>query len=822
MNDLEDSDREVSKNHSKLIEAVEQLDKKQRVNKAERNEPTLEVSEYHLVKSGITNKDAVHVGDLLKSLKQKGFQSQISKKVRSVQKKSKHLSKPLPAPLAKKLGRQLHFDHVKKDLHKWDAVVARNRTATHLSFPLATFKKKGKNKPIPHFLDGLRLKSELQRKLEALEEEVESTVEKLAPEEKDEVKDKPELTLEEMKLKRHEAARLRAQQSYQEAKAHRERKIKSKKFHRIERKKKIKQQLKEFEELQKTNPEEALAKLQQLDRTRAEERMSLRHKSTGQWAKNKQIRARYDKETRQVLAEQLSIGRELTQKVRPADDSGEDDENDENEAPLVLLSSDKDNPWMNSVKKESEIDEFIKSYRKYHDKKKKKAEEEIVAEVEPKPAANKRKLDDKSEKQISDKPNKADDTITSVVTSTSQKTSESIQNKRVKKKMDSSCIVSSNETGSRKKKVKLFDKKTEAKTRNKCAVGATSTWHVEELQRNEETDFKAKKDTRQSKTSKKYEVNVDDMFDSVEENIKQKVDLKLQRIKKKLEEGNKVNRHEKEQDKGNKDYTPNLEFKNSKQKPELDVPLEETTSKENPQHDLTDLKAIMNSERETADKSNNYTAEIDPQKYLSIKPKHLKTQMPDLDVDGENILDNDELEEETHKIMSEAFADDDVVEEFRREKEEEIKNSQPQNIDLSLPGWGSWAGTNIKEGKGKRKNKRFITKFPKDTPRKDENKGDVIIFESENKKLKEHLISELPYPFTTVGDFEASMRAPLGRTFVPENAHRRLIQPSVVTKSGQVIEPMTEDMLVQKQPAVKRRIDKQKKNSMKNEKKKRE
>lgn len=58
----------------------------------------------------------------------------------------------------------------------------------------------------------------------------------------------------------------------------------------------VKQQLKEFEELQKTNPEEALLKLEQLDKSRAEERMSLRHKSTGQWAKNKQIRAKYNKE----------------------------------------------------------------------------------------------------------------------------------------------------------------------------------------------------------------------------------------------------------------------------------------------------------------------------------------------------------------------------------------------------------------------------------------------------------------------------------------------------------------------------------------------
>lgn len=94
-------------------------------------------------------------------------------------------------------------------------------------------------------------------------------------------------------------------QSYKEAKAHRQRKIKSKKFHRIQRKDKLKQQLKDFESLKDSNPQEALAKLEQLDKTRAEERMSLRHKNTGQWAKNKQIRAKYNKEVSIILFQNL-------------------------------------------------------------------------------------------------------------------------------------------------------------------------------------------------------------------------------------------------------------------------------------------------------------------------------------------------------------------------------------------------------------------------------------------------------------------------------------------------------------------------------------
>lgn len=64
------------------------------------------------------------------------------------------------------------------------------------------------------------------------------------------------------------------------------------------KKEKLKQQLKEFEELQKTNPEEALMKLEALEKGRALERHTLRHKNTGKWAKNKLIRAKYNKAVR--------------------------------------------------------------------------------------------------------------------------------------------------------------------------------------------------------------------------------------------------------------------------------------------------------------------------------------------------------------------------------------------------------------------------------------------------------------------------------------------------------------------------------------------
>lgn len=120
-----------------------------------------------------------------------------------------------------------------------------------------------------------------------------------------------------------------------------------------------------------------------------------------------------------------------------------------------------------------------------------------------------------------------------------------------------------------------------------------------------------------------------------------------------------------------------------------------------------------------------------------------------------------------------------------------------------MPGWGSWGGKNIKPSN--RKKRRFILKFPKEETRRDENKGDVVIIEEKCPKIKKHLVSELPFPFTSVQDYEASIRAPIGRDFVPEKTFSKFVQPAVKTKMGKVIEPMSEDVLVIKKGLKKRK-----------------
>lgn len=107
-----------------------------------------------------------------------------------------------------------------------------------------------------------------------------------------------------------------------------------------------------------------------------------------------------------------------------------------------------------------------------------------------------------------------------------------------------------------------------------------------------------------------------------------------------------------------------------------------------------------------------------------------------------------------------------------------------------------------------------------------------MIIEEKCPKIKKHLVSELPFPFTSVQDYEASIRAPIGRDFVPEKTFSKFVQPAVKTKMGKIIEPMSEEVLAmkkslqkRKRPAKKETGNKKKKNeidkksSIKNQKK---
>lgn len=88
-------------------------------------------------------------------------------------------------------------------------------------------------------------------------------------------------------------------------------------------------------------------------------------------------------------------------------------------------------------------------------------------------------------------------------------------------------------------------------------------------------------------------------------------------------------------------------------------------------------------------------------------------------------------------LVARAFAGEDVVGEFEREKEEMAEADDDKVIDNTLPGWGSWVGEGVSAKEKKRHQGRFLTKVEgiKKKDRKDAKLDKVIINEKRIKKV---------------------------------------------------------------------------------------
>lgn len=363
--------------HKRLLDAVGRLNKTQFIKKPTRSEPAIRRSEFHLVKTNLAEESeqnnkaskaaTVSVPDLVKVLNRTSKHLSIGKELKTNDKTKKVLEKPLERPVADRIARSVGYEKAKQKLNRWNAVVTRNRATDHMSFPL---KQDGKSLEI---IDGnrsnyshFRIQSELGAALKALDPkpQTEVYVQGDGPEGAEE---DPELKLSraEMIARSKELRLLRIRESHKSAKARMQNKIKSKKFHKILKKEKLKEQMKEFEALQKDDPEAAMRKLDSIEKQRAEERALLRHKNTGTWAKNLQVRAKYDKDVRKELSQQLAIGRELTQRRNASDDEDAEEDDGGGEDAVAV---DAFNPWLKSdgaAEASQQEADSVGGYRKY-------------------------------------------------------------------------------------------------------------------------------------------------------------------------------------------------------------------------------------------------------------------------------------------------------------------------------------------------------------------------------------------------------------------------------------------------------------------------
>ncbi|KAL3232555.1 U3 small nucleolar RNA-associated protein 14 [Nakaseomyces bracarensis] len=140
-------------------------------------------------------------------------------------------------------------------------------------------------------------------------------------------------------------------------------------------------------------------------------------------------------------------------------------------------------------------------------------------------------------------------------------------------------------------------------------------------------------------------------------------------------------------------------------------------------------------------------------------------------------------------VIAEAFAGDDVVAEFEDDKKRTAVDEDDQEEDVTLPGWGSWAGSGVNPKKKRKFIKKVKGVVEKDK-RKDKNLKNVIINEKVNKKNLKYQSSAVPFPFENREQYERSLRMPLGQEWTSRATHQQMIKPKIITKPGQVIDPL--------------------------------
>lgn len=155
--------------------------------------------------------------------------------------------------------------------------------------------------------------------------------------------------------------------------------------------------------------------------------------------------------------------------------------------------------------------------------------------------------------------------------------------------------------------------------------------------------------------------SLDELFEEAEDKLHNKIRAKMGKIKqtldrKRIKSSENISESETEE-------MPSLEIKRSKIVADMDEELIENT------HDSVRAKSDddnLSKTLSTASAEPKPTDDIDPNKYLKVTPRKIISKVPEIMTEGEDALDDEETtDNDRHLTISEAFAEDDVVDQFQ-------------------------------------------------------------------------------------------------------------------------------------------------------------
>ena len=663
----------------------------------------------------------------------------------------KRLDVPLPKRQQDRLDRTAAYEKSKETLKRWIDTVKHNRRAEHLSFPILdpnAVAAQGSQRLLPtsHSQPLTDLESTIQNILQdsglaapngKSEEDQLQAFEELKTN---------KMPLEEVQARRAELRRTRELLFREEIRAKRIKKIKSKTYRKVHRKERERIAQQEKDALTAAGVEDSESEQERKDRRRAEERMGARHRES-KWAKGvkESGRVRWDEDARGGVTEMARRAEELKQRIEGKNVARDQDEDVSSES-----ESEEDDEAENGHDKPGgRLDRF---YEKANGLDSDAQDSKLASMDFMKRAESARKARNDSDAEA------------------------------IRRELAGEEIFSEGET-------------TEGHGRQSFGPIKAKPSLAKTTPKEHKSDFEEREDSDVGDEDS-YKISNDD-------NVEIVVDSSKAHPKAKPGKKSLIKRVEKEADQISS--------------------AQDMLTNENPWLNNT-KKASNGSKRRTqeTDKGAIISNTVAPAKTASVempaKPRPaLKGARaaekahqggegePSKSVASALTINDDQEDDEAERLpfvlrnqdlVRKAFAGDEVVADFAKEKQQMIKDDEEKIIDNTLPGWGSWTGAGISKKQEKRNKGKVLVKEPgiAKEKRQDARLDRVIINEKRVKKNSKYLASNLPHPFETRQQYERSLRLPVGPEWTTKETFQSATKPRILMKQG-VIKPMAKPMI---------------------------
>ena len=194
--------------------------------------------------------------------------------------------------------------------------------------------------------------------------------------------------------------------------------------------------------------------------------------------------------------------------------------------------------------------------------------------------------------------------------------------------------------------------------------------------------------------------------------------------------------------------------------------------------------------KDTINKINENTKKInennDNKKKIDVKFDNETLQQM---IDEENI--NEDINNFNQFLVENNENKKEFLENENKEQLEEIKKNNPE----FMPGWGTWAGEDpniqAKEFLRKKRYNEKIRRLKEQANETNTNRFVVISNQVDNNFDSNYLVQDLPQEIKNSEQFQKYYNTLIGREVNSLNLYRKLIQPKIIKKLGQIINPMT-------------------------------